>query len=36
MLREYIKSYLETDRSRSNKSNLIKLLNSDKEKWYRC
>lgn len=32
MLREYIKSYLETDRSRSNKSNLIKLLNSDKEK----
>ncbi len=32
MLREYIKSYLETDRSRSNKSNLIKLLISDKEK----
>lgn len=32
MLREYIKSYLETNRSRSNKSNLIKLLISDKEK----
>ncbi len=33
MLREYIKNYLESDRSRSNKSNLIKLLISDIEKF---
>ena len=33
MLREYIKNYLEKDKSRSNKSNLLKLLISDKPKF---
>lgn len=33
MLRDFIKSYLEKDKSRSNKSNLLKLLISDKPKF---